>query len=76
MSKFYVDFVLPVSACRVIKADTKEEAEAIAKKMIDDGEYWEGVIDSIENDYDCWRSKYCMVEVIGDASDDMEADNE
>ena len=78
MSKFYVDFTLPISTCRVIKADTKEEAEAIAEAMVYDDklDYWLGIVDSMECDDESWRRKYVKIEAIAPADDDAAADNE
>lgn len=75
--KFYVDFILPISTCRVIKADTKEEAEAIAEEMVrEDDDYWTSIIDSMETDYENFREKYCKFEAMGNAPSNAVADNE
>ena len=78
MAKFYVDFTLPISVCRIIKADSKEEAETIAEEMVYDDHlgYWEGVIESMECDTESWRRKYVKIEAIATVDDDAMADNE
>ena len=78
--KFYVDFSIRISTCRVIAAETAEQAKEIAEAALYDPEkgddYWESICSSMDNDFENFRKKYCKVEVIGDAGDDDDADNE
>lgn len=74
--KFYIDFKLTVSTARVIQADSEKDAVAIAEDMIRDGDYWEGIIQSIDDDCMNWCSSDCMVHSFGVADDTHEADNE
>ena len=78
--KYYVEFNLNISTCRIIAADSEDEAKEIADKMLYDRdkgeEYWNDLIESMENDYENWRKKYCAIEVLDKADDDEIADNE
>lgn len=78
--KFYVDFSLRISECRVIAAEDEDAAKEIADQMLYDRdkgeEYWNGIIESMDNDFENWRKKYCEIEVLEEASDDEDADNE
>lgn len=78
--KWMVDFNINISTCRVIAADTKEEAEAMADRMLYDretgDEYWEGIMASMESDYENWRRKNCSVVAFAEAPEEYEADNE
>ena len=78
MGKYYVSFTLPLSTCRVIKADTKEEAEPIAEEMVYDDHlgYWEGIVDDMELDEEFWRRKHVKIKAIATVDDDAMADNE
>lgn len=78
MAKFIIDFTLPLSTCRVIKADTKEEAEAIAEAMVYDDklDYWSGIVDDMECDEEFWRRKYVKIKAVATTDDDAMADNE
>ena len=73
---YYVEFKLSVSDVRLIRAENADDAARIADQMRFDYDYWNGVCEGMENDYDQWRSKYAEIDVLGEAPEDMEADNE
>ena len=76
MAKFYIDFKQTVSTARVIEADTEKQAVEIAEKMIRNDNYWEGILENMENDPMNWLAKECEVYSIGNANPNYEADNE
>lgn len=75
-NKYYVDFSITLMTGRVIAADSDEEALRIAEELRFDTDFYTGLVDSWENDYDAWRGKYCEVDVWCKAPDTEPADNE
>ena len=51
-------------------------SQEIAEKMIRNDNYWEGILENMENDPMNWLAKECEVYSIGNANPNYEADNE
>lgn len=79
-NKYLVEYSIKVSTCRTITAESAEQAKEIADAMLYDpkkgDDYWQGITESMDNDFENFRRKYCEVEVLEEAPEDYEADNE
>lgn len=77
--KHLVEFSIRISTCRTILASSEDDAETVAENMLydrDNGDYyWESICQSMDNDYENFRKKYCEIEVVDEAPEEYEADN-
>lgn len=74
MAKYTISFSTTVTTTRVIEATSEDHALEIAGGLRFNEEFFGGIIDSWDHNYDAYRAKYCTVELEGEADDDEEAD--
>ena len=76
MKKYLIDFKLTVSTARVIAATSEDEAVRIAEDMIGNDDYWDGIVESMNNDWGNWDPEGVDVFCLERVDDSDEADNE
>jgi hypothetical protein len=76
VKKYLIDFKLTVSTARVIAATSEDEAVRIAEEMIGNDDYWDGIVESMNNDWGNWYPKDADVFCLERVDDGEDADNE
>ena len=65
MAKYTISFSTTLTTDRTIDADSKEEAIKIANELRFNENFFGGIVEDWNNDYEAYRAKYCTVEFEG-----------